>query len=82
MNLDKYTNLIKAVTVFGFLMISAIILNRCTLFQTKKPENVALISTNPYEKKIYFIDSAIVSIPFAYADSTRTKFFKDYTKNR
>jgi hypothetical protein len=82
MNIDQYTNLIKAVTMFGFLMLSAIIVNRCAFNPTKKPENVALIPTNPYEKKIIFIDSAIVSIPFAYADSTRTKFFKDYTKNR
>lgn len=82
MNIDQYTNLIKAVTVFGFLMLSAIILNRCTLFPTKKPENITLIPTNPYEKKMYFIDSAIIAIPFSYADSTRTKFFKDYTKNR
>lgn len=82
MNIDQYTNLIKAVTVLGFLLLSAMILNRCTLFPTNKHKNVALFPTNQHEKKIYYIDSTIATIPFTYTDSARTKFFKDYSKNR
>lgn len=82
MNLDQYTNVIKAVTILLLLFFVAYIYNDITKKRTNNQAKSTLIPTNEHTKEILKLDSTITRIPFTYTDSQRTDFLRNYTKFR
>ena len=82
MNLDQYTNVIKAVTMLLLLFFVAYVYKDCTIKQTNNQAKSTLIQTNEIKSQIIKLDSVIYHIPFAYTDSQRTDFLRNYSKFR
>lgn len=82
MNLDQYTNVIKAVTMLLLLFFVAYVYNDWTKKRTNIQAKTTLIQTNELKKQIIKIDSVIYRIPFVYTDSQRTNFLRNYSKFR
>lgn len=82
MNLDQYTNVIKAVTWLLLLFFVAIVYKDCTKIQTNIQSKSTLIQTNEIKSEILKLDSVTYRIPYAYSDSERTNFLRNYSKFR
>jgi hypothetical protein len=82
MNLDQYTNVIKAVTWLLLLFFVAIVYKDCTKKQTNIQPKSTLIQTNEIKAEILKLDSVTYRIPYAYSDSERTNFLRNYSKFR
>ena len=82
MHLDQYTNVIKAVTILLLLFFVAYIYNDCTKKLTNNQAKTTQIQTNEIKTQIFKLDSITYRIPFAYSDSERTNFLRNYSKFR
>lgn len=82
MNLDQYTNVIKAVTMLLLLFFVAYVYKDCTKKRTNNQAKTTLILTNELKTEILKLDSATNRIPYAYSDSERTNFLLRYSKIR
>ena len=78
MNLDQYSNLIKAVTMLLLLFFVAYVYNSCK----EKPKQLQIPQQIVIKNEIIKADSAINCIPFAYSDSQRTNFLQNYRTYR
>jgi cbb3-type cytochrome oxidase subunit 3 len=78
MNLDQYTNLIKAVTSLLLLFFLGYIYKSCN----KKEQSLPISQKIIIQNEIMQADSAILVIPFAYSDSQRTNFLQNYRRFR
>lgn len=78
MNLDQYSNLIKAVTSLLLLFFVAYVYKSCK----EKPKELKIPQQIVIQNEIIQTDSAINRIPFAYSDSQRTNFLSNYRAYR
>jgi len=74
MNVDQYSNLIKAVTGLLLLFFVAHIYNSCK----EKPESLPISHKIIINNEIIKTDSAINRIPFAISDTERANFLQNY----
>lgn len=82
MDVDQYTNVLKAVTWLLLLFFVAYVYNDFTKKRTNNQAKTTLIQTNELKSEIIKLDSVINRIPFAYSDSQRTNFLRNYSKFR
>ena len=82
MNLDQYTNVIKAVTWLLLLFFVAYIYKDYTKKKAESQVISAIIQQKVYETQILKLDSITYRIPYAYSDSERTNFLRNYSKFR
>lgn len=80
MDLNQYTNLIRAVSLLGMVFIAGWITKSCLSKDVKNEQQTDL--SIKYEQQIIQIDSTIDRIPFAISDSERTNFLNNYGKIR
>ena len=78
MNLDQYSNLIKAVTGLLLLFFVAHIYKSCK----EKPESLPIPKQIVIQNEIIKTDSAIARIPFAISNTERTNFIQNYQSFR
>jgi len=82
MNLDQYTNVLKAVTWLLLLFFVAIIYKDCKNNKPLIAEKSIIQPSKVYETQILKLDSITYRIPYAYSDSERTNFLRNYSKFR
>jgi hypothetical protein len=80
MNLDQYTNLIRAISLLGMVFIAGWITKSC-LSKNQINEQQKQLPFQ-YEQQIIQIDSSIHIIPFTISDSERTNYLNNYRKIR
>lgn len=78
MNLDQYSNLIKAVTGLLLLFFVAHIYKSCK----EKPEALPISHKIVIQNEIIKTDSSIARIPFAISDTERANFIQNYRSFR
>ena len=78
MNLDQYSNLIKAVTSLLLLFFIGYVYKSCK----KEVQTLPISQQITIQNEIIQTDSAINRIPFAYSDSQRTNFLQNYRTYR
>ena len=82
MNLDQYANVIKAVTMLLLLFFVAYIYKDCKNKKVITAEKSTILPSKVYETQILKLDSITTRIPYAYSDSERTNFLRNYSKFR
>lgn len=74
MNLDQYSNLIKAVTSLLLLFFVGYVYNSCK----EKSKPLQIPQQIVIQNEIIKTDSAIIRIPFAISDTERANFLQNY----